>query len=194
MERLPWPTLGARRGACDPQWVERAVRSAFRAAARVHERGVVHGDVSPANMSSSAKTGREALLVDFGLAQGPGMPALPAGPFRGTLLVAAPEVARGETFGAPADVFALAASILHVATGEMPRRETSEAAMLVAAGESGLVAWAEQATRGLSTGVAELLKACCALDPSERPPAIALAQPSGTKRRKCEQPPARAHE
>jgi serine/threonine-protein kinase len=111
--------------------------------------------------------------VDLGLAQAPGMPPMPAGPFRGTLAYAAPELARGEAFDARADLFSLAASLLHVACGEPPRAGAGEAAMLVAAGEHPLGPWAERAAAGLGAAASQALVACCELDPVRRPASAA---------------------
>ena len=135
----------------------------------MHHAGVVHGDVSPDNVLVSGDAA-SAVLVDFGLALGPAMPPMPAGPFRGTLLYAAPEVARGEPFDARADLFALAASLLHVWSAESPRATAGEAAMLRAAGEEDIEAWAERAARGLAPDVARRLVTCCAFDAKERLP------------------------
>ena len=169
MERLPWPTLGSRTGTCEAGWLEGAATAALDALAGVHAAGVVHGDVSPDNVLVSDDGGRAA-LVDFGLARGPSMPPLPAGPFRGTLVYAAPEVARGEAFDARADVFSMAASLLHAWSGEAPRVQESGSAMLLAAGDEGIEAWAERAARGLSPGLRRRLVAACAFDAKGRLP------------------------
>jgi serine/threonine protein kinase len=169
MERIPWPPLSARSAHGEARWLEDAARAAFDALAAVHAAGVVHGDVSPDNVLVS-DDGARAVLVDFGLARAPSMPALPAGPFRGTLVYAAPEVARGEPFDARADVFAMAASLLHAWSGEPPRTQATDAAMLLAAGDGGIEAWAERAARGLSPGLARRLVACCAFDAKDRLP------------------------
>ena len=94
---------------------------------------------------------------------------MPAGPFRGTLAYAAPEVARGEPFGAPADVFALAASFLHATCGAPPRTTADSAVMLLAAGDCPIDAWAQQAARALPPPLARTLVRCCAFDANERP-------------------------
>ena len=167
MERLAWPPLASHAGTRDAGWLESAAGAAFEALARVHAAGVVHGDVSPDNVLVAAD-GARAALVDFGLAIAPSMPALPAGPFRGTLLYAAPEVARGEPFDGRADVFAMAASLLHVWSGEPPRLQTTDAAMLLAAGEQGVEVWAERASRGLAAEVARSLVARCSFDAKGR--------------------------
>jgi serine/threonine protein kinase len=169
MEALAWPTLSARTTRPDRRWIEAATGAAFDALASVHGAAVVHGDVSPDNVLVSDDA-TAAALVDFGLALGPSMPPMPAGPFRGTLAYAAPEVARGEPFDARADLFAMAASLLHVWSGESPRPLAPESAMLRAAGEEGIEAWAERASRGLGGGVAGTLIRCCAFDATERLP------------------------
>jgi len=172
MERIAWPTL-ASRARVDPAaprdagWLERAAAAAFAALARLHAAGVIHGDVSPDNVLV-ADDGSRAVLVDLGLALAPSMPPLPAGPFRGTLLYAAPEVARGEAHDARADLFAMAASLLHVWSGEPPRPQGTDAAMLLAAGETGIDAWAERAAQGLPPATARLLVARCSFDAEDR--------------------------
>jgi serine/threonine protein kinase len=171
MDRVPWPTLARRIGACDAAWVVAAAHSAFDALAAVHAAGVVHGDVGPDNVLVS-DDGAQTALVDFGLAQGAGLRPMPPGPFRGTLVYAAPEVARGEPFDARADVFALAASLLHAAGGTAPRAHADASAMLLAAGEEPLDAWAERAARALPERIARTLVRCCAFDASDRPPSL----------------------
>jgi serine/threonine protein kinase len=169
MEAIPWSTLSTHAARTDARWLEAATGAAFDALATVHGAGVVHGDVSPDNVLVS-DDGAGAVLLDFGLALGPAMPAMPSGPFRGTLAYAAPEVARGEPFDARADRFALAASLLHVWSGESPRPWVGQAAMLRAAGEDSLEAWARRASAGLAPGVARRLVGCCAFDAKERLP------------------------
>jgi serine/threonine protein kinase len=168
MEPAAGAPLEARIGHVEPDWLERAARRAFEALARVHEAGVTHGDVSPANVVVADDAG-SAVLVDLGLARALDEPAPPPGPFRGTLRYAAPEVARGAAPDARSDAFSLAASLLHVWSGEPPRDRPSEAAMLLAAGDEPLTAWANAAARGLGPAVAQVLVACCAFDPAARP-------------------------
>jgi serine/threonine protein kinase len=172
MERVALPALASRltlepAAGRDAGWLESATRAAFDALATVHAAGVVHGDVSPANVLVSLDASR-AVLIDFGLALAPSMPPLPPGPFRGTLLYAAPEVARGDAYDGRADLFAMAASLLHVWSGEAPRAQATDAAMLLAAGDVGIEPWAERASRGLSAGVARSLVARCAFDAAKR--------------------------
>jgi serine/threonine protein kinase len=169
MELVPWPELGSGAGSRDGGWLERAARSAFAALAAVHGAGVVHADISPRNVLV-ADDGLHAALVDFGLARASFLPAMPPGPFRGTLAFTAPEVARGEPFDARADLFSMAACLLYAWSAQVPRAHESDAAMLVAAGEESLLPWAERAARGLAEPLARALVACCASEPRARAP------------------------
>ncbi|HEX8790671.1 MAG TPA: phosphotransferase [Polyangiaceae bacterium] len=175
LERVDGEPLAARMGfaerAADPAWAALAARAAFGALAQVHAEGVVHGDLSPDNVMLSADA-REATLLDFGLSVWPGAPPMPEGPFRGTLLYAAPEVARGDSPDARSDAFALAASLLHVASGEPPRTAPTQAAMLLSAGEQSVEPWARRAAATLPAALAAGLVACCAFERDARPPGI----------------------
>jgi serine/threonine protein kinase len=168
IERAQGETLEARVGKVDASWMALAAPAAFDALAQVHSAGVVHGDLSPANVVVSTDA-RRATLLDFGLALWPGAPPMPQGPFRGTLVYAAPEVARGEAPDARADVFSLAASLLHVASGEPPRTGDTQAAMLLSAGEQSVEPWARRAAAGLPAALARVLIACCAFERDARP-------------------------
>jgi serine/threonine protein kinase len=172
LERVEGEPLATRMGAVDAAWMELAAGAAFDALAQVHAAGVVHGDLSPDNVMLSAEA-RRATLLDFGLAFWPGAPPMPAGPFRGTLLYAAPEVARGETPDARSDAFALAASLLHVASGEPPRKAEPQAAMLLAAGEEPIEPWARRAAAALPAALGKALVAYCAFERDARPEAQA---------------------
>ena len=167
MTRIAWPPLASRAASRDAPWLESAATVAYDALATVHAADVVHADISPDNVLVSAD-GARAALVDFGLALAPMMPTLPRGPFRGTLLYAAPEVARGEPFDRRADLFAMAASLLHVWSGEAPRLQATDGAMLLVAGEQGIEAWAERAARGLAPEVARTLVMRCSFDAKRR--------------------------
>lgn len=167
LERAPGGPLATRIGAADAAWVTLAAKAAFGALAQVHAAGVVHGDLSPDNVMLPADA-TSATLLDFGLALWPEAPPMPAGPFRGTLLYAAPEVARGEVPDARSDAFALAASLLHVASGDPPRTAGTQAAMLLSAGEQSIEPWARRAAAALPAALAQALVACCAFEPVAR--------------------------
>jgi len=182
MEVIPWPTLASSsaRMRGDGVFREAVARAAFARLAAVHAAadargplGVTHGDLSPGNVYARGD-GAEVAIADFGLGSFREAPPPADGVFRGTLLYAAPEVARGEPADAGSDDFALAASLLDAATGVALRRGESGAvaASLVEAGAVPLAAahpWRALAPALFSTGVAEALLACLAFDPRDRP-------------------------
>ena len=93
---------------------ERAAAALADALAHLHGRGVIHGDVCPANVRLDAD-GRPVLL-DFGLA---GPATLGAGGARGTLGYAAPEALAGARTPA-SDLFGLGATLFAAWTGAAP--------------------------------------------------------------------------
>jgi tetratricopeptide (TPR) repeat protein len=100
------------------------IRAAFlglaRGVAALHASGRVHRDIKPSNIRVSS-TGR-VVLLDFGLStlftEEPTHPGVPV--VRGTPLYMAPEQARGEPAGPPADWYAVGAVLYHALAGEPP--------------------------------------------------------------------------
>src|SRR6185369_11878359 len=84
------------------------------ALAYLHARGVVHGDVAPANVRLGE--GGHPVLFDFGLA---GPEAAASGGAAGTLGYASPEALVGERTAA-GDLFALGATLFETWTGAAP--------------------------------------------------------------------------
>jgi serine/threonine protein kinase len=181
MEHLPLPSLAshetlapARRAAI----VACVAGGAFQALAEVHEAadaagalGVVHGDVSPENILA-LDDGTATCFVDLGLATFRDTAPRRPGPFRGTLLYAAPEVARGEPCTVRSDLFSLSLSLLHVAHPELPARPRAAlepAALLVEAAEQPVTAFAEAAAAGLPPEVREALLAAVSFSSEARP-------------------------
>ena len=186
MERVVFPTLRAHMsaGASSPAWIAQSARAAFACLARVHEAddaagalAVVHADISPGNVAIAVDAA-EAKLLDFGLAYFRDAVPKSASAFRGTIAYAAPELARGEPIDVRADLFALAASLLHAASGITPRADGHPAALLLAAAESPVDAWASAAAIDLPEALRHVLLRCVAFAKEDRPASAAHAQNS----------------
>jgi hypothetical protein len=103
--------LLTRRGRLTPGEVITALAPIGAALAYAHNEGVVHGDVSPANILFTEPG--LPLLADLGVARIVG----DCGPVRSTPGYIDPAVAAGCAPGAPSDVFMLAAVAVHALTG-----------------------------------------------------------------------------
>jgi eukaryotic-like serine/threonine-protein kinase len=119
LELVDGTTLAQRvRGGLDPGEVARIAEQVAGALAYVHAAGVVHRDVSPANVLLS-HDGR-AHLADFGIARlvedHPTMTL--AGETLGTVPYLAPEQVSSQPVGPPADVYSLGLVLLEALTGE----------------------------------------------------------------------------
>ncbi|HET6712330.1 MAG TPA: protein kinase [Actinomycetota bacterium] len=100
--------------AHDPRWIARIGAAAARALAHAHERGIVHRDVSPANIMVT--TDGAVKILDFGIARDGG-DAHSSAASRGTIAYVAPEVLRGGTADARADLYSLGAVLAELARG-----------------------------------------------------------------------------
>jgi serine/threonine protein kinase len=174
MEAVGAPVLAGRVLRADV--ATRAWGTLVRTLAALHEAcdelgplGIVHRDLSPSNLHV-AEDGSEARVVDFALASYRDAPVTDDGAFRGTVVYAAPEVARGDRdVDARADLFSLAAAFLHAATGVAPRSGTSFAALLAAAAETPISVYDAARLAQLPAPLARALLACVAFERSERP-------------------------
>ena len=140
-----------RRGRLTAGEVVSALAPVAAALAYAHEQGVVHADVSAANILF---TGDAApLLADLGVAR------LMGGvePVRSTLAYLDPAVAAGGAAGPASDVFMLAGVTLHALTGRPPwAGSTAEEIIDLAAG--GEVVGLEDLLTPLPTAVAEVVR------------------------------------
>jgi serine/threonine-protein kinase len=102
--------------------VERVIVQIGDALDAMHQKGILHRDVKPANILLDRVRDR-AVLVDVGIAKRRGTPTDPAG----TPGFTAPESFTGGVEGAQADVYGLAATAYMLLTSEMPfRGQTTE--------------------------------------------------------------------
>ncbi|WP_225798172.1 Hsp70 family protein [Streptomyces aculeolatus] len=140
----------------------------------VHAAGVLHRDLKPSNVLVAADGPR---VIDFGIARTLEDTALTAtGLVVGTAGFMAPEQAEGGEVGPAGDVFALGAVIAFAATGAGPFGEGPPLAVLhrVVSGRPRL--------DGLTGPLRELIDACLAKDPGERPTLTALLERTGAHR------------
>jgi serine/threonine protein kinase len=133
------------------------------ALAAVHDAGVVHCDVKPANLLIG-QDGR-LVLTDFGIAEtgDGGHPARENGDVVGSPAYIAPELVRGETPRPPADSWSLGATLYTAVEGRPPFEAGDTGSTLVA------VLLAAPAPTQLAGRLAPLLYALLTKEPARRP-------------------------
>ena len=111
------------------------VRQTLSALAYAHERGVVHRDVTPANLVVTP--GGQVKLMDFGVSKSFGDIQLTTfGDIVGSLNYMAPEQARGSSQADPrSDLVAVGAILYDILTGRTPLGEQRKFAAIVTASE-----------------------------------------------------------
>jgi serine/threonine-protein kinase len=132
------------------------------AVAAAHARGIVHRDVTPANVMV---TRSGAKLIDFGLSALRGSPEVdPDGSLRGTPAYVAPERLDGQAVGPAADVYSLGVVLAQCLTGR-----------LWGAPESGEPDALDALPDDTPPDVVDACRRCLAREPADRPDAAGLA-------------------
>lgn len=123
MELIEGPDLRDRisHGPLPPLEVGQIGQDMARALDYVHDNGVVHRDVKPANIvmfdyrNDTARV--RAKLTDFGIAVMTKAAPASDGSFVGTAAYVSPEQAKGEVLGPPSDIYSLGLVLLECLTG-----------------------------------------------------------------------------
>ncbi|XP_062203993.1 mitogen-activated protein kinase kinase kinase 17-like [Phragmites australis] len=159
----------ARNGGC---LEERAIRTYAADVARgltyLHGESLVHGDVKAANIMVGAD-GR-AKLADFGCARRVDCER----PIGGSPAFMAPEVARGEEQGTAADVWALACTVIEMATGAAPWSDVDD--VFAAVHKIGFTDAVPEVPTWLSAEAKSFLRTCLVRNPRDRPAAAQLLE------------------
>lgn len=98
-----------------PERAAAIARKIALAAGELHCAGVVHSDIKTANVILKNQT--EVALLDYGLAKRLPIPVSGNGLIIGTMSYMSPEQLRGESYGPPADVFAIGVVLWELLTG-----------------------------------------------------------------------------
>jgi len=123
MELIKGPNLRDRlsRGPLPPLDVEHIGYDLAEGLSYVHDEGVIHRDVKPANImmfdSHNHAVRVRAKLADFGVAVMMEAPLPGDGSFVGTAAYVSPEQAKGEPLGPPSDIYSLGLVLLECLTG-----------------------------------------------------------------------------
>ena len=157
----------------DPLEACRVLADVCEAVADAHLIGVVHRDIKPANILQSANG--DYLVADFGISTVLGSTTTETVSTSFTAGYVAPETLGGERAGAPADIYALGATLFHMVTGSAP--------FTSAEGEANIFALANRVANedlpdlrleGVPGVVCDLIELATAKNPDERPTAIDL--------------------
>jgi serine/threonine protein kinase len=165
MEYLPAGSLEDAIGALPPGQVLAAVADAARAADALHEAGIAHNDIKPANIM--LHDGR-AKLSDLGLSQllTPGLTITGLGS-TGSVEYLDPAIIRGEIPGRATDIFALGATLHRALSGtglygDLPANNAMLAMRRV-------LSHPAEISQNLPAGVREVIAAAIDPNPAKRP-------------------------
>lgn len=144
-----------KRGAASVAELAPIATQLLQGMSEVHRRGLVHGALTPANVMLASLDGESVRvkLLDFGLTSSAADPEVAAGPYE------APEVARGAAPDPRSDVYALGVILYQLLAGALPT-----------GADGRIVPLAERRSGSdLPPPLAELIQACLAPDPAQRP-------------------------
>ncbi|MFE0649511.1 serine/threonine-protein kinase [Streptomyces sp. NPDC059534] len=168
-EYVPAPSLAELvrdGGALPPAAVRWIAAGTAEALMDLHRAGIVHRDVKPGNVLLPLSGPR---LIDFGISHA--LDLTRTSLTLGTIAFTSPEQARGEASTPASDVYALGATLFHLATGQPPYEPGADAFLLLAR-----VQRAEVALDGLPRALDDLIRPLLLLAPEARPtPADVLA-------------------
>lgn len=160
--------LLGRRERLTPGEVVTALSPVATALAYAHDQGLVHADVTPANVLFTA--GGAPLLADLGVARVLGG----YGDVHTTAAYADPAVAAGGRPGPPTDVFMLAATAVHALTGAPPWTDPLPAAALARAA-AGQIEGVLATLGAVPAAMVKVLSQALCAQPHLRPSAAAFA-------------------
>ena len=166
----------AETGPLEPARVVHVLTQVLASLAEAHAEGLVHRDVKPANIML-CRLGGEADVVkvmDFGLAHEAADTAEGEG-IGGTPATMAPEVIRGSDVGAPADVYAIGIVGCFLLTGKQAFVGSTPGDFLRSHLHDEPARPSEQGAE-VPAALEDLLLACLAKDPNDRPTAAVLRQ------------------
>jgi hypothetical protein len=167
---VPGPSLAevvAGHGALPEPAVWRLAAGLTEALQAVHASGLVHRDLKPANVLLAADGPR---VIDFGISRALDGTSLTAtGMVVGTPGYMSPEQAEGAQAGPPSDVFSLGCVLAYAAAGNAPFGSGSAASVLYR------VVMRPPDLTGVPARLREVVAACMAKDPAERPGLASLA-------------------
>lgn len=137
-----------------------------------HTHGIVHRDVSPANILIEEQT-RRALLSDFGIAREIAQPITQADAIMGTSGYHSPEHAQSAANVTHlSDIFSLGVVFYHMLSGQLPWHNVPS--LTDKDDFSPPVPLAERGIEGLPPEVDRVIRTMLALDPNDRYPTAAL--------------------